>query len=271
MEEKNFRDFLESVPPGIEVLIKDFMVQKKYSAIGMAVPHIQLHCTSEVCNGVRYFDSADENWISSEKYNNNFAVYCCRNCRKQLKTFALGSEYDKARGKWRVKKYGEDPAFGSVTPVRAYVLIGGARELFVQGRRSEDEGMGIGALAYYRRVIESQKNRIFDELIRVIGKINPENAVLDEIIAAREITPFTKAVESISYPLPRSLDINGHNPLTLLHSALREGSHKHDDSEYLELAVSVRTILFEFSEKLAHALKEESMLNAAVTRLAGKQ
>lgn len=271
MEEKNLREFLESVPPGRETFVKDFVVQKRYSSIGMATPQIQIQCTSEECQGLRFFDAADESWLNPEKHNNSFVVYCCRNCRRQYKTFALGSDYDKARGKWTVKKYGEDPAFGTATPVRALNLIGGELGLFVLGRRCEEEGMGIGAFAYYRRVIESQKNRIFDELIRVIGRVNPGNPVLDEIEAAKKEPQFIKAVESIKHSLPRVLDINGHNPLSLLHSALTEGMYQHSDSEYLELASSLRTVLFEFAEKLAQAIKEEQVLNAAVTRLINRK
>ena len=168
-------------------------------------------------------------------------------------------------------KYGEDPSFGPPTPARAFNLIGGERELFILGRRNENQGMGIGAFVYYRRVIESQKNRIFDELIRVIGKISPGDAVLEELESAKNETQFTKAVESIKHALPQSLSINGYNPLTLLHSALSEGVHIHTDSECLELASSVRTVLFEFAERLGQALKEEAELNAAVDRLANKK
>ena len=52
--------------------------------------------------------------------------------------------------------------------------------------------MGIGAFVYYRRVIESQKNRIFDELIRVINKISPQDEVLADLEAAKKETPIYK-------------------------------------------------------------------------------
>jgi hypothetical protein len=38
------------------------------------------------------------------------------------------------------------------------------------GRRAENQGMGIGAFAYYRRVVENQKNRIIAEIKRVAEK-----------------------------------------------------------------------------------------------------
>jgi hypothetical protein len=46
-------------------------------------------------------------------------------------------------------------------------LIGPDREIFRQGRRAENRGLGIGAFAYYRRVVENQKNRIIAEIAKV--------------------------------------------------------------------------------------------------------
>lgn len=273
MEKKTFKEFLETVPPGKEVLVSDFTVVKN-NINYVATPKLHLHCTTEECQGIRFFvvtATTNEAWLYSDKYNNNYLTYVCRNCIKSSKTFSLGSEYDKESGKWKVYKYGELPQFGPPTPPRAFNLIGGERELFLLGRRNENQGMGIGAFVYYRRVIESQKNRIFDELIRVIGKISPGDAVLGELEAAKKETQFTKAVESIKHALPQSLYINGYNPLTLLHSALSEGVHTHTDDECLELASSVRTMLFEFAERLGQALKEEAELNAAVNKLANKK
>ena len=56
-------------------------------------------------------------------------------------------------------------------------------------------------------------------------------------------------------------------PWAELHAALREGVHDHNDSECLELATDIRTVLFELAERLGQALKDEANLNAAVNRL----
>jgi hypothetical protein len=119
--------------------------------------------------------------------------------------------------------------------------------------------------------VENQKNRIFDEIIRVTHKISPGDPVIQELEDAKGQNQFTKAVETIKHALPQSLLINGHNPLTLLYSALSEGVHDHTDIECLELAGDVRTVLVEFAEKLWQALKEEAKLDAAVKRLAKKR
>jgi hypothetical protein len=75
------------------------------------------------------------------------------------------------------------------------------------------------------------------------------------------------AVIVTSYAHRESLLINGHNPLTLLHSALSKGLHAKTDEECLELAHDVRIVLTELAERLGQALKDEAELNTAVSRL----
>ena len=272
MEELDLKTFLETVPPAKETIISDFSQKKAgYSQLYINSPRLELHCTTDKCQGIRFFKLIKDVSIDTEISNDDFLYYYCCNCNQSRKTFVLHSRFDHGTKKWSVSKYAEEPSFGPPTPAKAITLIGGEKDLFMLGRRCENQGMGIGAFVYYRRVIESQKNRIFDELIRVISKISPNNDVLKEIEAAKKETQFTTAVDTIKHALPQSLFINGYNPLTLLHSALSEGVHEHDDAECLEFASSIRTVLFEFADRLGNALKEEANLNEAINKLANKK
>ncbi len=264
------KQFLEEVPPGKAVSITDFVGEGPYSsgAYAVAKPRLELHCSTEGCADTCYFDRTDQAYAMPSG-GDAFVYYVCRNCGQSRKRFALFAVQN--AGIWRVQKYGERPAFGPPTPARAITLIGGERDLFLLGRRCETQGMGIGAFVYYRRVIESQRNRIFDELIRVIGTIAPGDPVLADLEAAKKETQFTTSVDTIKHALPQFLLINGYNPLTLLHSALSGGVHERSDEECLVDASSVRTVLFEFADRLGQALKDDKELKAAVSRLANKK
>jgi hypothetical protein len=63
--------------------------------------------------------------------------------------------------------------------------------------------------------------------------------------------------------------IDGHNPLTLLHSTLSEGVHDLTDEECLKRAYAVRIVLGELAERLAQALTGKAELKAAVGQLLG--
>ena len=80
-------------------------------------------------------------------------------------------------------------------------------------------------------------------------------------------SPLSTALASVKDAIPQALLINGHNPLTLLHSALSEGLHNQTDEYCLEIANSVRVILAELSDRLGQALKDEAELNHALSKL----
>jgi hypothetical protein len=131
--------------------------------------------------------------------------------------------------------------------------------------------MGIAAFAYYRRIIEEQKNRIFDELIKVCRRLPVDQTITEELTKAKAETQFSKAVDSIKHAIPQALLINGHNPLTLLHTALSEGLHADSDDECLEIATSIREVMAELAERMGQVMKDEAKLNSAVTRLIQKK
>jgi hypothetical protein len=154
------------------------------------------------------------------------------------------------------------------TPSRLISLIGADRDLFLKGRRSENQGLGIGAFVYCRRVVEDQKNRIIDQTIKVAEMIDAPAHTITALKNAQKERQFSKAVETIRDAIPQRLLIAGQNPFTLLHAALSRGLHEQTDEKCLELAADIRVILVELSELLGHPLKDERELKEAVARLA---
>lgn len=260
------QELLEQTPPGKVVLVSDFEMTDRQGTTRARTPEITLHCNQ--CSGDRFFAPTEQGaYVGKREATGTFLTYICRNCRKSSKIFALGAIYDESVGGWKVFKYGEDPSFGPPTPSRAITLIGPDRDQFLKGRRCENQGLGVGAFVYYRRVVENQKNRIFDEIIRVSCHLNADEALLAELEEAKKETQFTKAVQAIKHGLPQSLLVNGHNPLLLLHSALSAGVHELTDDQCLELAASARVVLIEFAERMAQAMKDEAELTDAIQRL----
>lgn len=272
-EPRALSDFLESTPPGSVTRIKDLIqIERKNQAdwYWIGAPELHLHCPHDRCNGMRVFrvkGPPRSKEVPTQGFQFLFVEYLCSNCTDTAKTFSLAIRRDESGISGDAYKFGELPAFGPPTAARLMKLIGPDRELFLRGRRSENLGFGIGAFVYYRRVIEGQKNRIIDEIIKVSTKIGASQEIIDSLAAAKNETQFSKAIESIKPAVPQALLINGHNPLTLLHSALSEGLHAQTDEACLELATSVRVVLAELSERLAQSLKDEAELNKALSRL----
>lgn len=268
-------EFLESTPPDVQISISDLgELQTGYNNTWIQIksPDIQLHCASDVCSGTRIFRCTSGSQTIEDKWKNSFISYACRNCETKWKTFAVIAKLDAPKSKKGMAlKYGEFPPFGPHVPSRVITLIGPDREIFLQGRRAENLGMGIGAFAYYRRVVENQKGRIIRELGKAARQLGISGDVLKRFERAACETQFSKAIEEVKDAIPESLRIRGHNPLTLLHPALSEGLHDKSDADCLELATSIRVVLTELADRISLALKDEAELTSAVTRLFKKE
>jgi hypothetical protein len=231
---------------------------------------IQLHCESAECNGTHWFDHLDGNlYLQAGGISSEIVTYKCRHCKKRQKAFPVYVRLNSYAGDARAYKMGEYPPFGPHTLSRVITLIGPDKELFLKGRRAESRGLGIGAFAYYRRVVENQKNRIIDAMKNVAQKLGAKPDLIKKFDTAKAETQFSKAVDEIKDAIPQSLLIDGHNPLKLLHTALSKGLHdeNQDDDRRLDLAQSIRMVLTELAERIAVALKEEAELTEAVSRI----
>jgi hypothetical protein len=269
-----FSVFLEDVPPAQDRAIST-LTEGKWETYGtggrytkLSTPDLQLHCPDAHCNGPRFFRYNAGPPRTGEK-TLLYLTYRCDNCKRSTKTYALYVKPDpKYPRAGTCYKIGELPPYGPPTPTRLLKLFEDERETFLKGRRCENQGLGIGAFAYYRRVVENQKNRILDEVIRVCEKIRAPAEMIKVLEDAKNETQFSKAMDNVKGAMPEALLIQGHhNPLTLLHTALSRGLHAHTDEQCLELAHDVRVVLAELAERLGQALKDEAELNTAVTRL----
>jgi hypothetical protein len=273
-EKMLWTEFLESCPPGKFVLVKDAFkrVQPDVSFFfRLSKSDIQLHCTSDVCGGLRFFAYASEEMVVQQNEASStpkFLSYFCRNCNQTGKIFALLIQrHEGTSEESYVLKIGEWPSFGPPVPPRVISLIGPDRDIFLQGRRSENQGLGIGAFAYYRRVVENQKGRLIAEIAKVAKRLGASPEVLSLFERAASETQFSTAIDYVKDAIPQSLLIHSQNPLSLLHSALSQGLHAQSDEECLELAQFIRIVLTELADSISQALKDEAELKHAVSRL----
>lgn len=247
--------FLESYPPNNFAKIEDLK-----DNLFFRPPIIKLHC--DECNGMRNFKS-NNSFHLTNNLNEIYIRYTCSNCDKTIKIYSLliipSAE--------SIYKFGEYPTFGSPTPTKLMNILGSERETFLKGRRCENQGLGIGAFTYYRRVVENQKNKLIEEIIKVSMKLSISDEKITQLKLALSETQFTNAINIAKDSIPESLFINGYNPLLLLYRALSEGVHNLTDEKCLELAQDIRIVLGELATRLSQALKDDAQLIDAISRL----
>lgn len=266
IESIKFEELLGKYPPGEVHTITNLGVSRSPTSLPILIkPRLKLHCANSYCNGIRFFDAFQtKNIRLTEKWSRVFLHYSCANCRSHSKIFAIMVRWNSDVDEGEAVKVGEWPPFGPKVSALVKSALGTNRELFQMGRRAEIQGLGIGALAYYRRVIENQKDHIIDEIIRIVRRTNSPEPQIEKLKSAKKEKTFKKAVEIISDAIPQVLLINGYNPLALLEQAVAKVAYVQKDDDALRLAAAIRKILTELAERLVKALEDQSELDEAV-------
>lgn len=270
---RQWKEFLESTPAYVEAKFENLIVDLAPSSPGFTPglfsPRIQLHC--ELDDGVRWFDG-DPATVGCASYKTVFITYGCRDCGRWRKTFALILDPKPPNSKLGVLtavKLGEYPPFGSHLAKRLQDMLSKPDlELYRKGLRTEREGHGIGAAAYYRRVVDNQWQALVKKLCvaaKRLGASPEELRVFDEALAQQQ---FATAVDLLRDAIPAKLLIlDGQNPLTLLYRPLSVQIHELTDEECLQQAADIRVVLNETFDNIGRVLSGDEALRAAVSRL----
>ena len=166
-------------------------------------------------------------------------------------------------------KLGEYPPFGSHLAKRLQkMLTEEDLDLFRKGMRSEREGHGIGAAAYFRRVVENQWKDLVTKLrdaAKALGTPDAGLKVFDKALGEQQ---FSTAVDMLKDAIPpKLLILDGRNPLTLLYKPLSVQLHSLGDAECLQQAADIRLVLNELFDNIGRVMKDEADLRDAVNRL----
>lgn len=92
--------------------------------------------------------------------------YLCQSCRSFLRYFLVRFGPD-----GHLEKVGQFPAPDVTCDPEIERLLGDNAVFYKRGLRSEAHGFGIGAFAYYRRIVEE----IIDDLLEQVGDLIPED------------------------------------------------------------------------------------------------
>jgi hypothetical protein len=136
--------------------------------------------------------------------------------------------------------------------------------MFMQGRRAELRGLGIGAFAYYRRIVEDQKVVIIEQLEKVAKRLRAPDEYLLLFAKAKTQTEFTRAINEIKDAFPPALFIAEQNPLKLLHDLLSDGLHQLSDEECLGHARAVRTLLIALADRISEISRDETKVKESL-------
>jgi hypothetical protein len=228
---------------------------------------IKMHCHKCACTQTfnmenEYWEHhARGDWASGKVLR---VVYLCAACY-QCRYFFLVQFRDDY-----VMKVGQYPPW-EITPDKNLTeLLGEHQDYYKKGLVCESQGYGIGAYAYYRRIIEE----IIDNLLNSIADLIPENEKEQYKHALEQTKETIVAQEKIHIVkdlLPEILRPDGMNPLNLLHTTLSEGLHAKTDDECLEVAGSIREILIFLVNRIVETKESSKKFTTSMRKLLEKK
>ena len=246
----------------------------------MPQPPIRMPCDNKKCS----FDQAgsDQTFNMTNSYDHNFnaygssvspylatadkvvkVVYQCAGCHEQTHVFLLqfgpavclvgDAPEDRAYFTSGVTKVGQSPAWAyRLTDPELIRILGPHRGLFGKGKACEQESFGIGALAYYRRIVEDRVDSLIDAAGAALT--GAERAKYEVAVAeARAEKRVAAKIEIARDALPPNARPGGINPLSVLFNKMSHPLHNETDAQCLIRAEELRDVLVGLLKQLSRA------------------
>lgn len=214
------------------------------------VPKPAIHMNCSVCASEQTFNMSNEYFEG--RMNQNEPIhgkvkevrYICSSCKKGLYVFLVYFGFNPKKPSEEteiyLQKVGQIPAWSIEMDKDLENILGNNSLYYKNGLVCESQGYGIGAHAYYRRIVED----VIDELLESIGEhISPKDELKhynEAMESVKKTRVAQEKIELVKDLLPTSLQPNGINPLQVIYDELSEGIHYNSDEECLESADAIR-------------------------------
>jgi hypothetical protein len=222
---------------------------------GQLPEQVRMFCDNEKCGALEWWDvDNDEVYFSSSFIQGRY--YTCRNCgvKKQYYQFIWQENKDfnifVKVGQW-------PPLAIEPSPELAKALGPEDAELYKKGLIEFNFGHGIGAVAYFRRVLENKINALLDLIAEAARNENVAAEKVAEIEAVKKSHRVEDRIDIASEILPAHLKPGGHNPLDKLYAPLSAGLHGESDDDCLTIFEEARFV-FEYLFKNLTESNEEA-------------
>ncbi|EHU1449933.1 hypothetical protein AW863_RS19070 [Acinetobacter baumannii] len=220
-----------------------------YDYTSIMLEEVNFEC--DVCNKVRPFHNLNKDlyvfrFIGKVNNLNVMAEFKCVSCKSQKKTFSIGVDYvdgsDLAGEKceYKITKFGEFPQKKLTKNKDLDKFFKTEMQLYRKAIVCLDNGYGIGAFVYFRRLIENSIISLLEMIEKDDGAdINMKKAISE----LKKESPMSNKIDIAKNALPLTLYVQGKNPLGSLYKILSEGVHSFTDEECLIRAKTVQNCL----------------------------
>lgn len=166
--------------------------------------------------------------------------FTCTGCERETFQFWIEVNYENEH--W-VRKVGQLPIWIPNISKEMENELGEDAEIYKKALRNMNEGYGIGACAYLRRLLEKHINpllQLLHDTKAEAGANAEELKTIQDAITAKDFTTKTRFAAEIT---PKELLVDGHNPFQEIHERLSIGLHTLDEDTANRYAQEIRVAL----------------------------
>ena len=192
------------------------------------------------------------------------AVYLCSSCRMYHRYFLLKFDQD-ATGRY-IAKVGQDPAWDITLDRNLENELGKYSDYYRKGLICESQSYGIGAFAYYRRIVEEIIEKLLEDIPQLMAGEEREKYI-DALKQVEQTKRADEKIKLVKDLLPSILKPNGRNPLGILYDALSGGLHAENDELCVELAQQVREVLVYLVNRLLAVKTTDAQFTEGMKKL----
>lgn len=166
----------------------------------------------------------------------------------------------------RALKIGQWPAWSVTPPKKLAKALGADVELYKKGAICLGQGYGVGAVAYFRRLVESQTGALLG-LLEEGARAESDQAALDKIAAAKSSREASERLKLAAEAVPSNLRPGGTNPLATLYGLFSAGLHGDaNEEECVEIAALLKDSIDHLFVNLRRSLDEAANYRASLTK-----
>ncbi len=223
---------------------------------------LQIFCDRDECK--------KETWWELEytrvEFGSNFIehkTYRCKNCAKadgksnNIHYLFIWKESEDGNGGLFMKVGQYPPLSIEPSPELAKALGKEDAALYKKALIDANFNHGIGAVAYFRRVLENKINLLLDLIAEAARIEQTGEELLKELETVKVSRALEKRIQYASQLLPAHLRPGGHNPLDQLYGVASAGLHGESDEECLNIFTEAKFV-FEYLFKNLTASNEEA-------------
>jgi hypothetical protein len=232
-------------------------------ADGWWINHRQEAYTAEAPIGVPFKGNAPPRWHPSPAGDVVSVQFVCTRCQGYRYSFMYLVSDDGTS----ISKVGQFPRFSILPTEEVRRALGRYAEDYRKGMANESSGFGVGAFAYYRRIVEN----VIGDLLAQIEELIAEDAereryhgLLDNVQGSQSAQG---RIEAVKDALPATLRPGGWNPLDVLYDALSLGLHAESDEFCLDMAMMVRESLVYLITEIASRRRAGQSLVANLAQI----